>query len=35
MKRPPGSRCPINLILVALRDRWSLIVIRDLMFASC
>jgi DNA-binding HxlR family transcriptional regulator len=26
------SGCPINLTLEALGDRWSLIVIRDLMF---
>ena len=28
------SGCPINLTLEALGDRWSLIVIRDLMFGS-
>jgi hypothetical protein len=28
----PRSGCPINLTLEALGDRWSLIVIRDLMF---
>jgi len=27
----PRSGCPINLTLEALGDRWSLIVIRDLM----
>jgi hypothetical protein len=26
--------CPINLTLEALGDRWSLIVIRDLMFGN-
>ena len=28
------SGCPINLTLQALGDRWSLIVIRDLMFGN-
>jgi DNA-binding HxlR family transcriptional regulator len=28
------SGCPINLTLEALGDRWSLIVIRDMMFGS-
>jgi hypothetical protein len=28
----PRSGCPINVTLEALGDRWSLIVIRDLMF---
>src|SRR5262249_50643972 len=28
------SGCPINLTLEALGDRWSLIVIRDIMFAN-
>lgn len=28
------SGCPINLTLEALGDRWSLIVIRDLMFGN-
>jgi DNA-binding HxlR family transcriptional regulator len=28
------SGCPINLTLEALGDRWSLIVIRDLMFTN-
>jgi DNA-binding HxlR family transcriptional regulator len=27
----PRSSCPINLTLEPLGDRWSLIVIRDLM----
>jgi DNA-binding HxlR family transcriptional regulator len=27
----PRSGCPINLTLESLGDRWSLIVIRDLM----
>ena len=30
----PRSGCPINLTLEALGDRWSLIVIRDLMFGD-
>jgi DNA-binding HxlR family transcriptional regulator len=28
------SGCPINLTVEALGDRWSLIVIRDLMFGN-
>ena len=28
------SGCPINLTLEALGDRWSLIVIRDMMFGN-
>ncbi|WP_114953689.1 winged helix-turn-helix transcriptional regulator [Sphingosinicella terrae] len=28
----PRSECPINLTLEALGDRWSLIVVRDIMF---
>jgi len=30
----PRSGCPINLTIEALGDRWSLIVIRDIMFAN-
>lgn len=30
----PRSGCPINLTLEALGDRWSLIVIRDMMFGN-
>ena len=30
----PRSGCSINLTLEALGDRWSLIVIRDLMFGN-
>ena len=30
----PRSGCPINLTLEALGNRWSLIVIRDLMFGN-
>jgi DNA-binding HxlR family transcriptional regulator len=29
-----ASTCPINASLVVLGDRWSLLVIRDLMFAG-
>ena len=32
--KPPRSGCPINLTLETLGDRWSLIVIRDLMFGD-
>ncbi len=28
------SGCPINLALEVLGDRWSLIVIRDIMFGN-
>lgn len=31
---PARSGCPINLTLEQLGDRWSLIVIRDLMFGN-
>lgn len=30
----PRSGCPINLTLETLGDRWSLIVIRDMMFGN-
>ena len=30
----PRSGCPFNLTLEALGDRWSLIVIRDLIFGN-
>lgn len=30
----PRSGCPINLALEVLGDRWSLIVIRDIMFGN-
>jgi DNA-binding HxlR family transcriptional regulator len=30
----PRSRCPINMTVEVLGDRWSLIVIRDLMFGN-
>ena len=34
MDAPHRSGCPINLTLEMLGDRWSLIVIRDLMFGN-
>jgi DNA-binding HxlR family transcriptional regulator len=34
MDKPIRSGCPINLTLEMLGDRWSLIVIRDLMFGN-
>ena len=34
MKHANRSGCPINLTLEMLGDRWSLIVIRDLMFGN-
>jgi DNA-binding HxlR family transcriptional regulator len=34
MDKPTRSGCPINLTLEALGDRWSLIVIRDIMFGN-
>ena len=34
MKRARRSGCPINLTLEMLGDRWSLIVIRDVMFGD-
>ncbi|MGF1625535.1 MAG: winged helix-turn-helix transcriptional regulator [Alphaproteobacteria bacterium] len=34
MSDPHRSGCPINLTLEILGDRWSLLVIRDLMFGS-
>jgi DNA-binding HxlR family transcriptional regulator len=34
MKRARRSGCPINLTLEMLGDRWSLIVIRDVMFGN-
>lgn len=33
-ERPVRSGCPINLTLETLGDRWSLIVIRDVMFGN-
>jgi DNA-binding HxlR family transcriptional regulator len=34
MELSQRSGCPINLTLELLRDRWSLIVIRDIMFGG-
>ena len=34
MQAVPRSGCPINLTLETLGDRWSLIVVRDLMFGN-
>jgi DNA-binding HxlR family transcriptional regulator len=34
MDKPIRSGCPINLTLEMLGDRWSLIVIRDIMFGN-
>jgi hypothetical protein len=34
MEKPIRSGCPINLTLETLGDRWSLIVIRDIMFGN-
>jgi DNA-binding HxlR family transcriptional regulator len=34
VKRETRSGCPINLTLEMLGDRWSLIVIRDIMFGN-
>jgi DNA-binding HxlR family transcriptional regulator len=34
MQAPHRSGCPINLTLEMLGDRWSLIVIRDVMFGN-
>jgi len=31
MQRPRRSRCPVSCTLDALGDRWSLLVVRDLM----
>lgn len=30
----PRSGCPINLTIQALGDRWSLVIIRDIMFGN-
>ena len=34
MPQQPRSGCPINLTLEQLGDRWSLLVIRDVMFGN-
>lgn len=34
MENPHRSGCPINLTLEVLGDKWSLIVVRDMMFGN-
>lgn len=34
MRNEHRSRCPINLSLEVLGDRWSLLILRDMMFAG-
>ena len=34
MSRPHRSLCPINLALEVFGDRWTLLIVRDLMFAG-
>jgi DNA-binding HxlR family transcriptional regulator len=34
MNSEPRSGCPINMTMEELGDRWSLIIIRDMMFAN-
>lgn len=34
MKQDPRSTCPISTALESVGDRWTLLVIRDLMFAG-
>jgi DNA-binding HxlR family transcriptional regulator len=34
MPRPHRSGCPINLALEVFGDRWSLIILRDMMFGN-
>ena len=34
MEEPHRSGCPINLTLEVLGDKWSLLVIRDMMFGN-
>lgn len=34
MNRSPRSGCPINLSLEVIGDKWSLLVLRDMMFGS-
>ena len=34
MAREPRSLCPINLSLELLGDHWSLVIVRDIMFAD-
>lgn len=34
MRKDPRSGCPINMAVEALGDRWSLLVLRDVMFGD-
>lgn len=34
MRAKPRSQCPINLAVELLGDRWTLLVLRDIMFAG-
>jgi DNA-binding HxlR family transcriptional regulator len=34
MTEDPRSRCPINLTLEVVGDKWSLLIIRDMMFGN-
>jgi DNA-binding HxlR family transcriptional regulator len=34
MREPARSGCPINIAVEAFGDRWSLLVLRDVMFGS-
>jgi HxlR-like helix-turn-helix len=34
MREPARSGCPINMAVEAFGDRWSLLVLRDVMFGS-
>jgi DNA-binding HxlR family transcriptional regulator len=34
MARPAADTCPINASLLVIGDRWSLLVVRDLLFAG-
>jgi DNA-binding HxlR family transcriptional regulator len=34
MREEPKSLCPINLALEVFGDRWTLLIVRDLMFAG-
>ena len=34
MREPARSGCPINMAVEAFGDRWSLLVLRDIMFGG-
>jgi hypothetical protein len=34
MRQPARSGCPINMAVEAFGDRWSLLVLRDVMFGN-